>query len=87
MSWQTGLHGRVRAMLPLHSFEDVMPLGLPVTLLLRSLAARDFEAARAFGARELEEEDLALCTYLCPSKLEYGELLREALDADGLDSE
>ena len=70
-------------MLPLHVFEDVVPLRIPITLLLRSLAAGDFEAARAFGALGLEEEDLALCSFLCPSKLEYGELLRSALDELG----
>ena len=72
-------------MLPLHVFEDVVPLRIPITLLLRSLAAADFEAARAFGALGLEEEDLALCSYLCPSKLEYGDLLRSALDELGAD--
>jgi Na+-transporting NADH:ubiquinone oxidoreductase subunit A len=82
-TWTTAMHGRPRAMLPLHVFEDVVPLRIPITLLLRSLAAGDFEAARAFGALDLEEEDLALCSYLCPSKLEYGDLLRSALDELG----
>ena len=79
----TALHGAARAMLPLHLFENAVPLRIPITLLLRSLAAGDFESARAFGALELEEEDLALCSYLCAAKLEYGELLRSALDAFG----
>jgi Na+-transporting NADH:ubiquinone oxidoreductase subunit A len=82
-NWTTAMNGRPRAMLPLHIFEDVVPLRIPITLLLRSLAAGDLKAARAFGALSLEEEDLALCSYLCPSKLEYGELLRLALDELG----
>jgi Na+-transporting NADH:ubiquinone oxidoreductase subunit A len=77
--WGGALHGRPQAMLPLDTFERVVPMRIPVALLLRSLAAGDADAARAFGALELEEEDLALCSFLCPSKLDYGSLLREAL--------
>jgi Na+-transporting NADH:ubiquinone oxidoreductase subunit A len=35
--------------------------------------------ARALGCLELDEEDLALCSYLCPSKIDYGPLLRSCL--------
>ncbi len=76
----TALHGVRHAMLPLPIFEAAVPLQLPIGLLLRALAAEDFEAARRFGALELVEEDLALCSHLCPSKLDYGVLLRTALD-------
>ena len=34
----------------------------------------------ALGALELDEEDLALCTFVCPGKTEYGPLLRRLLD-------
>ena len=50
-----------------------------MSLLLRALAARDASAALSLGAIELEEEDLALCSFLCPAKLEYGPLLRAVL--------
>ena len=71
--------GPGQAMLPLDLFERVVPLRLPIGLLLRALAAGDFDAAERYGALELEEEDLALCSFLCPSRLEYGALLRRAL--------
>jgi Na+-transporting NADH:ubiquinone oxidoreductase subunit A len=77
--WTAELHGPRRALLPLDGFERVVPLRLPVGLLLRALAAGDVESAQRYGALELEEEDLALCSYLCPAKLEYGPLLRRAL--------
>lgn len=67
-------------MLSLDVFDSVMPMRIPIALLLRALAAGDLESARRFGAVELAEEDLALCSFLCPAKLEYGELLRSALD-------
>jgi Na+-transporting NADH:ubiquinone oxidoreductase subunit A len=73
------MHGPRRAMLPLDLFDRVVPLHLPIGLLLRALAAGDVESAERYGALELEEEDLALCSYVCPSKLEYGSLLRRVL--------
>ena len=69
-------------MLPLDFFDSVSPLRLPIGLLLRALAAGDHEAARRLGAGQLVEEDLALFSYLCPAKLEYGELLRATLPTD-----
>jgi Na+-transporting NADH:ubiquinone oxidoreductase subunit A len=79
LPWSTERHGAPSAMLPLDVFDAVSPLRLPIGLLLRALAAGDHESARRLGAQELVEEDLALCSYLCPAKLEYGELLRAAL--------
>jgi Na+-transporting NADH:ubiquinone oxidoreductase subunit A len=61
-------------------FERGFPLRLPISPLLRALAAGDARAAAAFGALELDEEDLALSSYLCASKLEYGPLLRTVLN-------
>jgi Na+-transporting NADH:ubiquinone oxidoreductase subunit A len=78
--WTGDSHGPRRGMLPLDVFERVVPLRLPLGLLLRALAAGDVESAERYGALELEEEDLALCSYLCPAKLDYGRLLRRALD-------
>ena len=40
----------------------------------------DAERAQALGCMELDEEDLALCTFVCPGKTEYGPLLRKVLD-------
>jgi Na+-transporting NADH:ubiquinone oxidoreductase subunit A len=73
------LGGRPAAFYPLDLFDRVFPLRLPLAPLLRALAAGDAQAAARFGALELEEEDLALCSYLCPAKLEYGPLLRQVL--------
>lgn len=71
--------GSVRAMVPLGTYEKVMPLDILPTQLLRALIVRDTDQAQALGALELEEEDLALCTFVCPGKYEYGSLLRENL--------
>jgi Na+-transporting NADH:ubiquinone oxidoreductase subunit A len=75
----TALNGEPAAMLPLTSFDAVMPLNVLPTPLLRALAVGDTERALGLGCLELEEEDLALCTFICPSKLDYGALLRRTL--------
>ena len=61
-------------------YERVMPMDLMATFLLRALIVGDAEQAVALGALELDEEDLALCTFVCPGKTEYGPLLRRLLD-------
>jgi len=75
----TSTGGSERAMVPLGTYEKVMPLDILPTQLLRSLIVRDSEQAQRLGALELEEEDVALCTFVCPGKYEYGTLLRENL--------
>jgi hypothetical protein len=54
-------------------------LDAPGTFLLRALLMQQDERAEALGALELEDEDLALCTFVCPGKAEYGPLLRATL--------
>lgn len=75
----TSNHGSSRAMVPIGSYERVMPLDLQITWLLRSLLAQDLELAIKLGCLELDEEDLALCSYVCPSKIDYGSHLRSVL--------
>lgn len=76
----TSQHGSPRAMVPIGNFERVMPLDVLPAPLLKALLIRDTEAARALGCLELAEEDLALCSFVCCSKYEYGPALRENLD-------
>jgi Na+-transporting NADH:ubiquinone oxidoreductase subunit A len=75
----TTTNGGQRAMVPIGSFERVMPLDLMPTFLLRALLMGQDERAEKLGALELDEDDLALCTLVCPGKAEYGPLLRQAL--------
>jgi Na+-transporting NADH:ubiquinone oxidoreductase subunit A len=56
-----------------------VPLDVLPTQLLRALIVQDTEQAQALGCLELAEEDLALCTYVCPGKYEYGSILRDNL--------
>lgn len=76
----TTTHGSERAMVSLGQYEAVMPLDILATPLLRALVVGDTDTAVALGALELVEEDLALCTYVCAGKYEYGPILRDNLD-------
>jgi len=76
----TSQNGSRRAMVPLGNYEEVMPLDILPTQLLRSLLVRDTDVAQQLGALELDEEDLALCTFVCHSKYEYGPALRACLE-------
>ena len=75
----TTTNGSARAMVPIGNYERVMPLDVLPTLLLRDLCAGDTDGAQQLGALELDEEDLALCTFVCPGKTDYGVLLRDCL--------
>ena len=77
MTTSTG--GSKRAMVPMGNYERVMPLDILPTPLLRDLISRDLDGAITLGALELDEEDLALCTFVCPGKYEYGSILRDCL--------
>lgn len=75
----TSTNGSERAMVPVGVYEEVMPLDILPTQLLRTLIVGDIEVAMQLGCLELDEEDLALCTYVCPGKYEYGPILRDNL--------
>ena len=76
----THVNGSPRAMVPIGTYETVMPLDILPTQLLRYLLVRDTEMAQKLGALELDEEDLALCSFVCVGKYEFGPILRENLE-------
>ncbi|MBD3376863.1 Na(+)-translocating NADH-quinone reductase subunit A [candidate division KSB1 bacterium] len=78
-AFSTALHGGPRAIVPNTSYDSVMPLDILPTPLLRALAITDVEESEFLGCLELVEEDLALCTYVCPSKIDHTENLRKTL--------
>jgi len=78
MTTSTG--GSERAMVPIGMYERVFPLDILPTFLLRAIAVDDVERAEALGVLELAEEDLALCTVVCPGKYNYGPILRRNLE-------
>ena len=80
VDFTTTTHGSHRAMVPIGMFERVMPLDMMPTFLLRALEADDLERAEQLGCLELDEEDLALCTFVSPGKADFGRSLRRNLE-------
>ncbi len=76
----TTQNGSPRAMVSIGAFERIMPLDILPTPLLKALLVRDTDSAQQLGALELDEEDLALCSFVCNGKYNYGPHLRKALD-------
>ncbi|QDT81946.1 Na(+)-translocating NADH-quinone reductase subunit A [Gimesia maris] len=79
VAFTTSTEGSKRAMIPIGTYEKVMPLDILPTFLLRALITEDTEQAKQLGCLELDEEDLSLCTFVCPGKYNYGSLLRKSL--------
>ena len=79
-SFLTAVWGGHRAIYPLAVYEKVMPLDIMPLPLLKSLAVGDTEKAAELGCLELVEEDLALCSFVCPGKNEFGPMLRAVLN-------
>lgn len=78
-NFTTSSNGSPRAMVPIGAFEDVMPQDYLPTQLLKALIVEDIVQAVELGAMELDEEDLALCTFVSPGKYEFGDILRDNL--------
>jgi Na+-transporting NADH:ubiquinone oxidoreductase subunit A len=78
--FSTALHGRTTALVPAQSFDKVLGLDLLAVPLLRALLIRDTDQAQKLGCLELDADDLALCTFVCPGKLDYGAALRANLE-------
>ena len=79
MGMDTSAHGSPRAMVPIGVFEGVMPLDILPTQLLRALVVMDVDSAESLGALELDEEDLALCSFVDSGKHDFGLALRANL--------
>lgn len=78
--FDTWLGGQPGPLVPIADLDRLAPPGILPVPLMRALLVGDVERARDLGALELVEEDLALITYSCPSKNDYGKLLREVLN-------
>jgi len=80
VEFTTATHGSHRPIVPIGMYERVMPMDILPTFLLRSLMVGDIEEAEKLGCLELDEEDLALCTFVDPGKEDFGPILRKNLE-------
>lgn len=76
----TNTHGEPRAFVQSGIFEQVTPMDILPTHLLKSILAEDFDEMEALGIYEVIEEDLALCEFVDVSKHKVQEIIREGID-------
>lgn len=74
------LHGGRRAIVNIGLWERMLPHDIHPTFLVRAIWAGDIEEAIGLGLLELTEEDVALCTFADPCKIEIGDVIRQGLD-------
>ena len=78
--FNTSVNGGDRAIVPVGSYDEVLPMDILVPQLLKALVVGDREQAVDLGMLELAPEDLAVCSYICPSKYDYCSILANNLN-------
>ena len=72
--------GGLRGIVNIGAWEAVTPLDIYPTWLIRAIQANDLDEAIKLGLLEVTEEDVALCTYVDPCKIDVGAIVRQGLD-------
>ncbi|MBP7496363.1 MAG: Na(+)-translocating NADH-quinone reductase subunit A [Bacteroidales bacterium] len=78
--FDTNLHGGHRAFVITGLYEKVLPMDIYPLYLIKAILAEDIDAMENLGIYEVDEEDFALCEYVCPSKSDLQEIIRKGLD-------
>ncbi len=76
----TNTHGERRAFVMSGEYEKVLPMDLYPQHLMKAIMTGDFEQMEGLGIYELSEEDVALCEFVCTSKMPLQNILRDGLD-------
>lgn len=76
----TNLNGGERAFVMNGLYEQVMPMDIYPVYLLKAIMAGDIDKMEQLGIYEVVEEDVALCEFVCPSKIEWQSILREGIN-------
>ena len=79
-NFTTSQNGELRAMVPLNAWEKVLPMDIYPNPLYRAILAKDIEEMEKLGIWECDDEDFALCSFACPSKIDVGSVIRDGLD-------
>jgi Na+-transporting NADH:ubiquinone oxidoreductase subunit A len=76
----TRLHGGIRPFIQTGDYEKVMPMDILPMHLVKSIIAEEIEEMEGLGLLECDPEDFALCSYICPSKIDFGSYIRKGLE-------
>ncbi len=75
------MHGEPRPFIDSTLYDEVMPLDVPTMLLVKAVMAEDYDLAVNLGLLEVDSEDFALPTFVCPSKMEMTDIIKNGLQA------
>ncbi len=75
----TNQHGETRAFIDATLYDEVMPLDIPTMHLVKAILADDYDLAAELGLLEVDSEDFALPSFVCPSKIEMVDIIRNGL--------
>ena len=79
-NFTTSQNGEKRAIVPINAWERVLPMDILPNPLYRAILSQDIEEMEQLGIWECDDEDFALCSFACPSKIDVGQVIREGLD-------
>jgi len=79
-SLDTNINGAERAFVMTGIYEKVLPMDIYPTYLLKAILAEDIDNMEALGIYEVIEEDLALCEFVCPSKIDIQDIISKGID-------
>jgi Na+-transporting NADH:ubiquinone oxidoreductase subunit A len=77
----TNLNGGKRAFVFSGEYEKVLPMDILPVHLLKSILVDDIDKMEQLGIYEIIEEDLALCEFVCTSKIEVQSILRNGINS------
>lgn len=76
----TNPHGEPRAYVVTGQYEKVMPMDIMPQQLIKAVMAQDLELMESLGIFEVLEEDMALCEFVCTSKIDVQKVLSQGLE-------
>ena len=75
----TNLNGGERAFVVSDVYGKVLPMDIYPVYLLKAILADDIDKMEQLGIYEVIEEDLALCEYVCPSKINIQDIVSKGI--------
>lgn len=76
----TNLNGGQRALVVSGQYEKVLPMDIYPVYLIKAILAGDIDKMENLGIYEVIEEDLALCEFVCTSKTDVQQIVRQGID-------
>jgi len=77
----TSNHGEHRGFIIGHPYDNIMPMRIPTMQLVKAVMAEDYDLAEQYGLLEVAPEDFGPATFVCPSKMEMVDIMRNGLNA------